>query len=209
MADRSAPPNVRRLLTSTAAVWAVFALWPAYTALYTLELGETLSAAFEFVPGLLGVSALLAAGFSPEACHLRRAPLTRRGLTLLGLSFLVGPIMWLTGRWTGWKPAQALIYAPATGISQELYFRAALLPALLTTLRKRSFLAVVLQALLFALWHVPTTYLTAPLGAVAAVATVTFGCGILWGEQVRHDGTVLWLMGYHTLLLVGNSFFTW
>ena len=197
------------LLSLRSATWTVLLIWMAYTVLYTLHPSDALAAALEFLPGVLGVITLLAAGLSLQECHLRVAAISRTGLLLLTASSLVAPIMWLTGRWTGWSAAAALIYAPASGVSQELFFRAALLPALLTRFRGRPILATLIHALLFSLWHVPTTSMTGPVGGVIAVAVVTFACGLLWGEQVRRDGTVFWLMGLHTLLLIGNSFFTW
>jgi len=203
------PEDRKPLLSSRSALWIVLVIWAAYTVLYTLHPSDALAAVLEFVPGVLGVITLLAAGLSLQECHLRTGPISRTGLMLLGGSALVAPIMWLTGRWTGWNAAAALIYAPASGISQELFFRAALLPAFLAIVKARPFRATVVHALLFGLWHVPTAVMTAPVGGVIAVSVVTFACGLLWGEQVRCDGTVVWLMGYHTLLLIGNSFFTW
>jgi len=197
------------LLPLRAATWIVLLIWVAYTVLYTLHPSDALAAALEFLPGVLGVITLLAAGLSLPECHLRVAAISRKGLLLLAASSLVAPIMWLTGRWTGWNGAAALIYAPASGVSQELLFRAALLPALLRTFKGRPFQATLLHAALFSLWHVPTAVMTAPLGGAIAVSLVTFACGLLWGEQVRRDRTVFWLMGLHTLLLAGNSFFTW
>jgi len=209
MGISTAPPRRKPSLSLRLAVWIVLLIWLAYTALYTLRPSDVLAAVLEFLPGVLAVATLVAAGLSLQACHLRTAPISRTGLVLLAASSLVAPVMWLTGRWTGWNAAAALIYAPASGASQELFFRAALLPALLAAFEGRPFRATVVHALLFALWHVPTAYTSAPVGGLIAVTVVTFACGLLWGEQVRRDGTVFWLMGLHTLLLIGNSFFTW
>ncbi len=190
-------------------LWGILLIWLAYTLLYTLNSDNTPGAFLEFLPGLLGVATLVAAGFSMDDCHLRLAPISKTGLLFLGASLLLMPMFWLTGSWSGWDWTAALVYAPASGISQELFFRAALLPICLAIFKTKPFLAVCLHALLFAAWHIPKASLTAPLGGVIAVVVVTFACGLLWGEQVRRDKTVVWLMGVHSLILMVNSLLTW
>jgi len=206
----STPPRIRKpLISLQSAMWGILAIWLAYTILYTLHPSDTLAAFLEFVPGGLAVITLVAAGFSLEDCYLQMTLISKTGLMLLGASLLFMPFIYLTGHWTGWNWMAALIYAPASGISQELFFRAALLPVLLTTFKAKPTLALLIHSLLFALWHFPKVYMTAPLGGVIGVVGVTFMCGLLWGKQVQHDRTVVWLMGYHSLLLITNSFFTW
>jgi len=197
------------LLPLRLALWGVLFIWLIYTVLYTLHPSDTAAALLEFVPGILAVSVLLAAGFRRRDCFLRFALISQRGLAWLALSMLFMPVIWLTGRWTGWDWRAGLLYAPASGISQELFFRAALLPVLLRTFRTKPFLALTIHALLFSLWHIPKASLTAPLGGVIGVVLVTFICGILWGKQVQHDKTVVWIMVYHSLILIVNSLFTW
>lgn len=197
------------LLPLRFARWIIFLIWLAYTILYTICPDDSLAILLEFIPGVLAVSVLAAAGFSRQDYYLRIAPISRTGLMLLAGYLLFMPFVLMTGRWTGWNWMEALIYAPASGISQELFFRAALLPVLLATFRSKPFLAILIHSLLFALWHVPKAYMTAPLGGLIGVVVVTFACGLLWGKQVQRDGTVVWLMGYHSILLVINSFFTW
>ena len=196
-------------LSLRSALWVILLIWLAYTILYTLNSDNAPSAFLEFLPGILGVATLAAAGFSIEACHLRLAPISKTGLILLGASLLLMPMVWFTGSWIGWDWTAALVYAPASGISQELFFRATLLPICLATFKTKPFLAVLLHALLFAAWHIPKASMTAPLGGVIGVVLVTFACGLLWGEQVRRDRTVVWLMGVHSLILIINSFLTW
>jgi membrane protease YdiL (CAAX protease family) len=106
------------------------------------------------------------------------------------------------GTWAGWSWLAALVYAPASGIAQELFFRAALLPAAEWTLKGRPGLALILHAALFGLWHIGPLFVGAPLWAVIAVTLVPFVSGIGWGWQVRHDGTVIWAMLQHSLIWV-------
>jgi len=206
----STTPKIRKpLLSLRSAMWNILLIWLAYTILYTLHPSDALAAFLEFVPGVLAVTTLVAAGLSLQECYLRTAPISRTGLMLLAASLLFMPFIWFTGRWTGWNRMAALVYAPASGISQELFFRAALLPVLLATFKTKPFLAILIHSLFFTLWHVPKAYMTAPLGGVIGVVVVTFVCGLLWGKQVQRDRTVVWLIGYHSILLIINSFFTW
>jgi membrane protease YdiL (CAAX protease family) len=106
------------------------------------------------------------------------------------------------GEWQGWNWTGALIYAPASGVSQELFFRVALRPGVQLALRKRARLALVGHSLLFGLWHIGPLFLGAPLWAVLAVMLVPFICGIGWGWQVQRDGTVIWAMVQHSMIWV-------
>ncbi len=197
------------LLSLRSALWLVLLLWLLYTFIYAAQPGNNPLAFLEFIPGVLAVALLLRAGLTPGDCYLQPRPLSGRGALLLGISLLLMPAMWLTGRWVGWDWAGALVYAPASGVSQELFFRASLLPVLLARLPQRSNLATILQALLFSAWHVPRASISAPIGGIIAIALVTFACGILWAKQVQRDRTVFWLMGYHSAILFVNSFFMW
>jgi hypothetical protein len=208
----SDPSASRVQLPQRSRRWAlrgVLVIGLGYTTLYTLLPDNAPIALLLFPPGVLSVMVLIRAGFSLEECYLRAAPISIGGLALLAGSLLLMPLVWFTGRWAGWRWLDALVYAPASGVSQELFFRAALLPVLLAAFKSRPFLGNLAHAALFALWHIPKAATTAPLGGVVGVVVVTFLCGILWGSQVRRDGTVLWLMGYHTMILVVNSLLTW
>jgi hypothetical protein len=126
----------------------VFCLWLAYTVLQTLAVMQRLSepayAAIGFLPGILGVGVLLAAGISREECYLRIAPLSRRGLGVLAVVFFFALAAILpAGVWRGWDWVAAFVYAPASGVSQELFFRSALMPATLATFSKRPTLALI------------------------------------------------------------------
>jgi membrane protease YdiL (CAAX protease family) len=166
-------------------------------------LSEPLFAALAFLPGLLAVAALLAAGLSRKDCYLRFAPLSWPGFWALAAVFVFALVSILpSGQWQGWHWAAALIYAPASGISQELFFRAGLLPACQIVFKGRPMVALMVHAVLFALWHIGPLFLGAPPWAVLAIMAVPFVCGIGWGWQVRHDGTVVWAMVQHSLIWV-------
>ncbi|MBN2388034.1 MAG: CPBP family intramembrane metalloprotease [Anaerolineales bacterium] len=199
----------RLRLSRNAAFGIVFLLWLVFTALYTFQKNETIASFTNLLPGLLAVGALLAAGFRLEDCFLKWGRLSKRGAVYLLLTAVFLPAIYLTGRWTGWNWTAALLYAPFSAVAQELFFRSALLPVLLAILKDKPVLAIILHAVLFALWHLPQAALTAPLVGIISVVVVTFACGILWGLQVRQDRTVYWLVGLHTLLLIMNSLFTW
>lgn len=189
------------------AIAAVVLLWMSYAALQTLlvtgHVSEPLSAVLSFVPGVVGVAALSAAGLAREQLFLRMAPLSRQGLMVLAAIFAFALAVVLPfGTWQGWNWMAALVYAPASGVSQELFFRAVLLPAFLLALRGRIRLALILHSILFGLWHIGPFFVGAPIWAAVAVVVVPFVCGIGWGWQVQHDKTVLWAMVQHSLFWV-------
>jgi membrane protease YdiL (CAAX protease family) len=197
----------RKLLRSTMAVGIVILLWLGYTTLQTLSVvgrvGEPWAALLGFLPGLLGAGLLLAAGFSREDCTLQFRPLSWRGFAVLVAVFLFALAAILpAGVWQGWSWAAALVYAPASGIAQELFFRAALLPAVEWILKRHPGLALILHSAMFGLWHIGPLFLGAPVWAVLAVMLVPFVSGLGWGWQVRHDRTVLWAMVQHSLIWV-------
>jgi hypothetical protein len=134
------------------AVGIILLLWLGYTVLQTLflvlQLDETLVSILEFIPGILGVGVLLKAGFSKADLFLRPAWPSWKGLLLLGVFSLVWPFVLSTGRWIGWDWQAALLQG-AGGISQELFFRAALLPAFLVLFKYRPLLALLSHVVLF------------------------------------------------------------
>ena len=189
------------------AVVGVVLLWLGYATLQTLStlghLREGPYAVVSFIPGLLGVGILLWSGLSPEACFLQIRQPSRAGLGVLaGVAVFALAAILPAGTWRGWDWAAALIYAPASGISQELFFRSALLPAMLALWPRRPSRALVAHSLLFGLWHIGPLFLGAPPWAVAAVMAVPFASGLGWGWAVRHDQTVLWAMVQHSLIWV-------
>jgi len=196
-----------RQIKPAVAVGVVVLLWLGYTVVQTLFVTEWVSEAWSailgFVPGILGVGVLLAAGRSREDCYLQCRRLSRRGFLVLAAVFVfaLGAILPMSV-WQGWDWMAALVYAPASGVSQELFFRAALLPALQLTLKNRPGRALILHSVLFALWHIGPLFLGAPPWAVMAVMAVPLLSGIGWGWQVQQDETVVWAMVQHSLIWV-------
>lgn len=196
-----------KLLARSAALGVVGLLWIGYTALQTLfvvgRVPEPWSAVLGFVLGIAGVVALRAAGSSWAQLFLRVAPLSRGGLAVLAAVLVFALVVVLPfGTWQGWNWAAELVYGLASGVSQELFFRTVLLPALLLTLKAGPRLALVLHAALFGLWHIGPFFVGAPVWAAVAVVLVPFVSGIGWGWEVKHDGTVLWAMVQHSLIWV-------
>ena len=188
-------------------VGAVLLLWLGYTALQVLSVmgrvSDTWFTFLSFVPGILGVAVLLAAGLSREDCYLRVGKLSWQGFAVLAAVFVfaLSAILPL-GSWQGWNWKAALIDAPVGGVSQELFFRAVLLPAALLVFRNRPRLALVAHSALFGLWHIGPLFVGAPIWAVIAVILVPFLSGIGWGWQVQRDRTVIWAMVLHSLIWV-------
>ena len=204
----SADPLVSRTRIKPALAAAlVILLWLAYTVVQTLSVmgvgDETQATVLSFVPGVVGVGVLLGAGFSTEDCYLRFRRLSWRGLWVLVavMAFALAAILPVMA-WQGWSWRAALLYAPASGVSQDLFFRSALLPAMGLIVRNRRRLALVLHAVLFGLWHIGPLLVGAPIWAVIAVMLVPFLSGLGWGWQVQHDRTVVWAMIQHSAIWV-------
>jgi membrane protease YdiL (CAAX protease family) len=205
MTHSTAPRPIERPLAL--AVGGTVLLWLAYATMQTLStmgyLSEGVYAVASFLPGLLAVGILLLSGRSREACFLQVRRPSKLGLTVLaGVMLFSLTAILPAGTWRGWDWTAALIYAPASGVSQELFFRSALLPAMLALWKKHPNVGLVAHSVLFGLWHIGPLFLGAPLWAVAAVMAVPFVAGIGWGWAVQHDRTVLWAMVQHSLIWV-------
>ena len=187
----------------------ILLLWAGYTTIFTFHPNDTISAIIEFIPGVIGIALLLTAGFTTEQCYLRLAPISKRGLLLLIVFTLALIPILMTGKWIGWSWLPGLIYAPASGISQELFFRSSLLPTVIYVFKEKRLVAVFIHAVLFTLWHVPLAIIQAPLPGAIAVTIVTFIGGVVWGWQVQRDKTVYWAMVQHVLYLMIMSLFIW
>lgn len=202
---------VRLSLSRAAAI--LLSSWLAYTGFQVLitmgRLPQPVSAILEITPGLLSVITLLAAGFTLQDCFLKIAPLSRLGLLALAATLPLLLPVFLTGVWAGWNAPGVLVYGPATAISQELFFRCALLPFLLRVLKGRPYLAIFLSALPFGLWHTGPLALGLPWYNVLPVMFVPFLGGLAWGWQARRDQTILWVVILHILFDQGMSLFTW
>jgi membrane protease YdiL (CAAX protease family) len=165
--------------------------------------GDLASALLGFIPGLLGLGLLLTAGLSRQQCFLVIRPLSRVGFAVLGAVFLFALAAILpVSVWQGWSWQAALVYAPASGISQELFFRSVLLPTMQRVLKRRDRSALIAHSMLFGLWHIGPLFLGAPLWAVLLVMLVPFLSGLGWGWQVMRDRTVVWAMVQHSLIWV-------
>jgi membrane protease YdiL (CAAX protease family) len=185
------------------AAWIVIGLAIPYFALNTLFPGPLLSYTLGLALAGLAVGALLLAGLSPRELGLRLALPSRAGALVLLLMLVFIPAALLAGRAQplGWL--KDLVYAPASALAQELYFRGALLAALAHLPRSNARLALVLQALLFALWHV-RAFAVATVAQALGVLVLTLLAGLLWGWQVQRDRTILWSALEHTLFLIAQ-----
>jgi membrane protease YdiL (CAAX protease family) len=182
----------------------------AYTVIDVLQPLEPLQSLLAFLPGLVSLIFLWAAGFKRVDFRLRFSRISRPGAIALGATtVLLLPILGSSTAWTGWQWLPALIFAPASGIAQELYFRAALLPGLESVFDRRERAALVVHALIFIFFHFRTFLAipSIPIALVVAVVLFLAGCG--WGWQVQKDDTVFWAMLQHSLFLILMSMFAW
>lgn len=194
------------------ALWMVILLWMVNVFLFAFYLEEPFASVIGILPGTLGIIILLLSGFKREDCYLRFGWISWVGLGIYILMLtLMVPVV-LTGihsvKWVGWDWVMMLIYAPASGIAQELYFRSTLLPALRRAFTGRIFLALTTNSLMFALYHAGM-FLVAPVGVAAGALILTFLAGLGWGWQVGQDKTVLWAMVHHSLLQMILRVFAW
>ncbi len=192
------------------AAWLMLFLWLVYTLVYTLPFEANLGAILEALAGSLGVVALLFFGFSRQDLFLQLKPISKPGGIALALATVLIAAPLSLSSWVGVRWLPLLVYAPLSGITQELFFRGSLLPAIQRLCGGRSWLPLILQAVLFGLWHVPLAYLAAPISpwvAVLALFVVTTLAGIAWGWQAQHDRTVAWTMLDHTFMLMLMSLF--
>jgi membrane protease YdiL (CAAX protease family) len=197
-------------LSAVAALAAVAVLHVAYTVLEFAQPGEPLYAIFGLAIACVGVAVLRAAGLSREQLRLRRAPLSRVGAGMLAAAtLLLLPILGSNSGFLGWRWLPAVVYAPASGITQELFFRGTLLPGLERMMPSRPGTALLIHCALFVAWHLRTFTFVASLPLAFLVATVLFLAGLAWGRQVQHDGTILWSAAQHSLFLVVMSLFDW
>lgn len=202
-ADRGTRPR----LPPTTAVAVVLLVWVPYTFYFAASPSGLLGALLGLLPAAVCLPVLRLAGWPSADCFLLRAPLSAKGAVALGLAtFLTLPVL-ASGHWSGWSTAGVLLYAPISGVSQELYFRSSLLPAVLHLVPGRPSLALAMHAVLFALWHL-RMLLAMPLGVAVLAFSVIAAAGVAWGWQTMHDRTVLWAVVQHSAFLGVMALFT-
>lgn len=192
-------------LSPGAAAGVVLALWAPYALYFALAPEGPWGVVVGALPGLVSVGVLLLAGFRPAQCFLSPAGLSRAGAwALAAVTLLMVPIL-ATGRWSGWDWFAVLVAAPASGVTQELYFRSALLPVLLRWLSTTP--ALLLHSGVFALWHLRMlTQMPVPVALVSLAVMFLAGTG--WGWQTMRDRTVYWAMAQHSVFLMVMALFT-
>lgn len=181
-----------------------------YTILDYTQPPEPWLSLLAFFPGVVSFIILRLSGASPLVLRLRFAKLSSPGLlTLVPTSILLLPILASSTSWIGWHWLPALVYAPASGIAQELYFRAALLPGLERVFDNNKTTALLIHSALFVGFHYRTFQAipSLPIGLVVAAVLFFAGCG--WGWQVQRDRTVFWALLHHSIFLVLMSMLEW
>jgi hypothetical protein len=181
-----------------------------FTVLDVLQPPEWLFSLLAFLPGAISIAILRAAGLSRDKLYLRPGRISRVGLGILAVTtLLLLPILGGSTSWQGWHWLPALVYAPASGIAQELYFRSSLLPALERAVNGKKTLALLLHSIIFIGFHLRTFQSIGSLVPSLLVAFVLFLAGCGWGWQVQRDRTVVWSMLQHSFFLILMSMFGW
>jgi membrane protease YdiL (CAAX protease family) len=186
----------RSTLPPPVAVCVVIALWLPYTLLNLLFPGPALSYALGLVIAVVALI-MLQLAHVPAVGMYPRIP-SRASVAALAILALFVPFALLIGRGQSWDWLGNVVYAPASALGQELYFRSALLPACSKCGSRR---AILTQATLFALWHA-RAFRVVPAGEALLVLIGTFVAGIVWGWQARRDGTVFYAFTQHLLFLI-------
>jgi len=190
----------------------VLLMGAGYTLLDALQPSELIYTILSFIIGLLSFTVIILARLHldvTESYLIPRRLSLRGGIALVVVAVCLLPILLSTSGKVGWHWIPALVYAPASGIAQELYFRASLLPAMEGLLQKRSFAAIGLHSLVFVAFHLRTFLSIGPNPIVAVVAIVLFVAGFAWGYQVQRDRTIVWAVALHSTFLVVMSMFKW
>jgi membrane protease YdiL (CAAX protease family) len=197
-----------------AIVRACLLFWLVYTLLQSLFLAgllkDPLASLLRLLPGLAGIAISFSSGLPAQYHYLRLGRISTAGLALYAALLIFGALTVLpTGRYIGWNPLEALIYAPIGALSQEIFFRVSLLPVLLWLQEGQRWPALMIHALLFGLWHIGAIFAGASVVEAIPVMLVPFLFSIAWGWQAMRDRTAVWAVLHHTLLLIMMSFYTW
>jgi membrane protease YdiL (CAAX protease family) len=194
------------------AIVIVLLMGVGYTLLDVLQPPETIYAILSFIPGLLSFTMIILARLHPNVIESYLIPrkLSLRGaIALVVVAVCLLPILLSTSGKVGWHLIPALVYAPASGLAQELYFRASLLPAMEGLLQKRNTTAIGLHSLVFVAFHLRTFPSIGSNPIMAVVVIVLFVAGFAWGYQVQRDRTTIWAIALHSSFLVIMSMFKW
>jgi membrane protease YdiL (CAAX protease family) len=186
----------RWILPASWAARIVIALWLPYTLLNLFFPGPALTYALGLVIALLALISLKLAHV-PAIGIYPHIP-SRESVVALAILTLFIPFALLIGRGQPWDWLGNIVYAPASALGQELYFRSALLTACGTHGSRR---AILLQATLFALWHA-RAFRVVPAWEALLVLLGTFVAGVVWGWQVRRDDTTFYAFIQHLLFLI-------
>jgi len=201
-------PQAQSRCSFGVALGITLAMGIAITVIDVLQPSEPLFSILAFIPGVVSILALRASGLSREGLYLRFARISTPGLlALAAATVLLLPILASSTGWSGWRWLPALLYAPASGIAQEIYFRGALLPAFEHVLRGKQ--AIVLHNVVFVGYHFRTFCSVPSLPVAALVAVVLFAAGYGWAWQVQRDCTIFWSTAQHSLFLILMSMFEW
>ena len=164
---------------------------------------------FCFFPGIIGIFILRRRGYSFEDCYINLKSLSVIGFLLLLSSAIISlSFMLPSGSWSGWNWLEALVYAPGSGFTQELFFRCTLLPVCLKIANGRKYLAILLHTILFGIWHMGVFWL-APWWISILVILIPSIAGYLWALQVHRDKTAIYAIITHCFILIISSMFVW
>lgn len=193
--------------------WARFIilfLWIFYSTFQILFLDQPFVDLIGFMVGAISIISLIAAGFSTRDCYLRFTPISKKGAVLYAVTFLLWLAMVIpTGGKPHWDWLSVFVYAPATSVTQELFFRSALLPLLLTIFKGNFKAALIAHSFLFGIWHMGVFTTNAPISIAIIVVMVPMFFSMAWGWQTQRDGTVVWAILHHTSLQIVMRLFTW
>jgi membrane protease YdiL (CAAX protease family) len=204
------PANRRYLIPFVVALFITLIMGIALTVLDVLQPSEPVLSILAFIPGIISIAALSASGLSRAELNLRFTWISLPGLLVLAaITVLLLPILGSSTGWTGWQWLPGLVYAPASGIAQEIYFRGSLLPALERALHGKKLIAILLHAVVFVGYHFRTFRSLSSLPIAILVAAVLFTAGCGWAWQVQRDRTVFWAIAQHSLFLMLMSMFQW
>ncbi len=209
MASHTSINSRPHLVSFPVAIAVTLAMAVVYTAIDMLQFPEPLQSLLSFIPGGVSLIALSNAGLARGDLYLRLAPISRPGLAALAAAtLLLLPILGSNTGWIGFQLLPTLVFAPASGVAQELFFRSSLLPGLERAFGNKR-MALLVQAAIFVGFHFRTFRAMGTSPIILITVVVLFLAGCAWGWQVQRDRTVAWAMVQHSLFLMLMSMFAW